>query len=112
MRFRLGSLTKQFTAALILKLAEEGKLTLDDTLHQWLPGLGVPYDTQITIRMLLNHTSGVADYATANFWNNLVFPNPYRPGNLPNWSSSPCSRPPSSRAPFTNIAIQAIFWPA
>ncbi len=78
LRFRLGSLTKQFTAALILKLAEEGKLTLDDTLHQWLPGLGVPYDTQITIRMLLNHTSGVADYATANFWNNLVFPNPYQ----------------------------------
>lgn len=78
MRFRVGSLTKQFTAALILKLAEEGKLTLDDTVRQWLPQLQLPYDKQITIRMLLNHTSGIPDFTTASFWNNLAFPNPTR----------------------------------
>jgi D-alanyl-D-alanine carboxypeptidase len=76
--FRVGSLTKQFTAALILKLAEEGRLTLDDTVRQWLPWLHVPYDEQITVRMLLNHTSGVPNFATADFWNNLVYPNPTR----------------------------------
>ncbi len=41
-RFRVGSLTKQFTAALILRLAEEGKLSLDDTVQDWLPSLHVP----------------------------------------------------------------------
>jgi D-alanyl-D-alanine carboxypeptidase len=78
LRFRIGSLTKQFTAALILKLAEEGKLSLDGTLHQWLPALSLPYDDQITLRMLLNHTSGVPNYTSASFWNDLVFPNPNR----------------------------------
>jgi D-alanyl-D-alanine carboxypeptidase len=76
--FRIGSLTKQFTAALILKLAEEGRLSLDDTLRQWLPGLHVPYDDRITVRMLLNHTSGVPNYATPTFWNSMVFPDPGR----------------------------------
>jgi D-alanyl-D-alanine carboxypeptidase len=78
LRFRVGSLTKQFTAALILKLAEEGRLSLDDTLRQWLPGLEIPYDDRITIRMLLNHTSGVPDYATTTFWNDLIFPDSER----------------------------------
>ncbi len=77
-RFRVGSLTKQFTAALILKLAEEGKLTMDDTVRYWLPGLQLPYDDQITIRRLLNHTSGVSDFTTPTFWNDLAFPHPYR----------------------------------
>jgi D-alanyl-D-alanine carboxypeptidase len=78
LRFRVGSLTKQFTAALVLKLAEEGRLSLDDTLRQWLPGLGFLYDDRITIRMLLNHTSGVPSYTTASFWNDLIFSNPTR----------------------------------
>jgi D-alanyl-D-alanine carboxypeptidase len=78
LRFRIGSLTKQFTAALILRLAEEGRLSLDDTLRQWLPNLHVPYEDQITIRMLLNHTSGVPNYATPTFWDALVFPDPNR----------------------------------
>lgn len=78
MKFRVGSLTKQFTAALILKLAEEGRLSLDDTLRHWLPDLQVPNDDKITLRMLLNHTSGVPSYTTATFWDDLVFANPYR----------------------------------
>ena len=78
MRFRVGSLTKQFTAALILQLAEEGKLSLDDTLRQWLPQFQLPYDDQITIRMLLNHTSGVPEFTTNTFWTGEVFPNPTR----------------------------------
>jgi D-alanyl-D-alanine carboxypeptidase len=57
---RIGSLTKSYTAALILKLAEEGLLTLDDPLELW--GLNVPDAALITVRMLLNHTSGLNDY--------------------------------------------------
>jgi CubicO group peptidase (beta-lactamase class C family) len=59
--FRLASVTKQFTATAIRRLAEEGKLTLDDRLRQWLPTLPASADA-ITIRHLLTHTSGLVDY--------------------------------------------------
>lgn len=58
--FQTGSLTKQFTAALILRLRDEGKLTLQDKLSKYLPGY--PNGDQITIEMLLTHTSGVFNY--------------------------------------------------
>jgi len=58
--FRIGSLTKQFTAAAILKLAEEGKLKLEDTLSTWLPDF--PGGNRITVHRLLNHTSGIHSY--------------------------------------------------
>ncbi len=54
-----GSITKTFVAALVLQLAGQGALGLDDPIARWLPGL--PYDTGITIRELLDHTSGVDD---------------------------------------------------
>ena len=61
-RFRIGSATKAFTATVVLQLAAERKLSLDDTVDTWLPGLvkGNGYDGgEITIRQLLNHTSGI-----------------------------------------------------
>jgi D-alanyl-D-alanine carboxypeptidase len=61
-RFRVGSSTKSFVAAVVLQLAGERKLALDDSVERWLPGL-VPNGGQITVRQLLNHTSGLADYA-------------------------------------------------
>jgi D-alanyl-D-alanine carboxypeptidase len=57
---RVGSVTKTFTAALILRLAESGALSLDDTIEGWFPLL--PNSRRITIRSLLEHTSGVYDY--------------------------------------------------
>ncbi|MCQ4085922.1 serine hydrolase [Saccharibacillus sp. JS10] len=57
-QMRLGSLTKAFTAASILKLAEEGKLSVDDTLAQHIPDY--PRGDEITLAMLLSHTSGIA----------------------------------------------------
>ncbi len=59
--YRLASVSKQFTAAAILLLAEDGKLTLDDRLRRWLPSLPVAADA-ITLRQLLTHTSGLVDY--------------------------------------------------
>ncbi|MDP9191045.1 MAG: beta-lactamase family protein [Acidobacteriota bacterium] len=59
--YRLASVTKQFTATAIRRLAEEGKLTIDDRVRQWLPSLPASVDT-ITIRQLLTHTSGLIDY--------------------------------------------------
>ncbi len=59
--YRLASVTKQFTAAAILTLAERGKLSLDDSLRKWLPSLP-PYADAITIRQMLMHRSGLVDY--------------------------------------------------
>ncbi|WP_327588430.1 beta-lactamase family protein [Nonomuraea sp. NBC_00507] len=64
-QFRVGSITKTFTATLVLQLAAEYRLSLDDTVEQWLPGLvqGNGHDgSKITIRQLLNHTSGIFAY--------------------------------------------------
>lgn len=58
--FRLASITKQFTAAAILLLAEDGQLSIDAPVARWLPGL--PGAAHITVRQLLTHTSGVMDY--------------------------------------------------
>ena len=60
-RFRIGSVTKSFVATLALQLVGEDKLGLDDHLERWLPGL-VPNGDRITVRQLLNHTSGLYDY--------------------------------------------------
>jgi D-alanyl-D-alanine carboxypeptidase len=59
--FRIGSVTKTFLSALVLQLIGEGKLGLDDTVERWIPGL-VPGGHQITLRQLLNHTSGLHNY--------------------------------------------------
>ena len=58
--FEIGSITKQFTAALIMKLQEQGKLHVADSMASYLPEYGFP--AAITIRMLLSHTSGLADF--------------------------------------------------
>ncbi len=57
MAFGVGSISKSFIAALILQLAEEGELSLDDQLSQWIPD-APNVDNKATIRQLLNHTSG------------------------------------------------------
>jgi D-alanyl-D-alanine carboxypeptidase len=61
-RFRVGSVTKTFVAAIVLQLAAERRLRLDDPLERWLPGL-LPDGRRITIRDLLAHRSGLADVA-------------------------------------------------
>ncbi|MEL7243760.1 MAG: serine hydrolase domain-containing protein, partial [Cyanobacteria bacterium J06573_2] len=57
--FKIGSISKSFTGAAILKLVEEEKLSLQDTLDQWLPDSiinNIPYAQDINIEQLLNHT--------------------------------------------------------
>jgi D-alanyl-D-alanine carboxypeptidase len=64
-RFRIGSISKTFVATVVLQLAAEGRLSLDDTAEQWLPGAvhGHHHDgARANIRMLLNHTSGIFNY--------------------------------------------------
>ena len=58
----IGSITKTFTAVVVMQLMEEGKFSLDNTVNTWFPEQ--PNGDKITIRMLLSHTSGLADYQT------------------------------------------------
>jgi D-alanyl-D-alanine carboxypeptidase len=58
--FEIGSITKQFTAALIMKLQEQGQLHVDDSIATYLPEYNFP--PSITLRMMLTHTSGLADF--------------------------------------------------
>ena len=60
-RFRVGSITKSFIATVVLQLVGEGKLSLDDTVDRWLPGV-IPNGKTITLRQLLGHRSGLYDY--------------------------------------------------
>jgi D-alanyl-D-alanine carboxypeptidase len=65
-RFHIGSITKGFVSSVVLQLAGERRLSLDDTVEHWLPGL-VPNGAAITVRQLMNHTSGVPEYIDEPF---------------------------------------------
>jgi D-alanyl-D-alanine carboxypeptidase len=85
-RFRIGSTTKTFVATVVLQLADEGRLGLDDPIARHLPGL-VPGGEAITVRQLLNHTSGLYDYAherdwSTNRWRGEARWRTYRPQEL------------------------------
>ncbi|GAA3864895.1 serine hydrolase domain-containing protein [Saccharothrix violaceirubra] len=70
-RFRIGSFTKTYVATTVLLLAGEGRLSLDDTVERWLPGLvsGNGNDgRKITVRQLLQHTSGLHNYTRDLDW--------------------------------------------
>ena len=74
---RVGSITKTAMAVIALQLAGEGTLTLGDTIESWLPGM-VPNGGSITIRMLLNHTSGIFNYTDDSDFFASVLADPYR----------------------------------
>lgn len=60
-RFRVASVTKQFTALAVMMLAQDGKLRLDDPITKWVDSLPVTWNA-ITVHHLLRHTSGISDY--------------------------------------------------
>ncbi|MGL6338704.1 MAG: serine hydrolase domain-containing protein, partial [Waterburya sp.] len=74
--FNIASISKSYTSATILKLQEQGKLSLDDTLGEWLPDIAaqIPDSENITLRQLLNGTGGIWDYLNGNdeFLSDLV----------------------------------------
>jgi D-alanyl-D-alanine carboxypeptidase len=77
MYFDIGSIAKNYVAALILRLSEQGLLSLEDHLDQWLPNFR-NINSWVTIRQLLNHTSGIFSFTrNPNFWG-AVFSDPGR----------------------------------
>ena len=76
-RVHIGSITKTFVATVVLQLAAEGRLSLNDSVQKWLPGVitGHGYHpAQITIRELLQHTSGLRDYTSNPEFHNAQDP--------------------------------------
>ena len=63
-RYPIDSVSKEFTAAAILLLAERGQLSLDDPVARWIPALTAP---AVTLRQLLTHTSGMRDFWPQDF---------------------------------------------
>src|SRR4026208_1216693 len=77
-RFRLGSITKQFTATVILQLAEQGKIKLDGKLSDYLPEYRKDVGNKVTIHHLLTHTSGIPSYTSQPGFFENVSRNPYK----------------------------------
>ncbi len=100
MRYSIGSISKQFTAAAVLLLAEEGKLALDDKVVRWLPELTRAKD--VTIRQLLSMTSGYQD-----FWpQDYVMPMMKKPVTpqaiLSGWAKIPLDFEPGAKWQYSN----------
>jgi CubicO group peptidase (beta-lactamase class C family) len=76
-RFRLGSITKQFTSMLILQLVQDGKIKLEGKLTDYLPDYRKDTGDRITIHQLLNHTSGIPSYTGLPTFFQEIMRNPY-----------------------------------
>jgi D-alanyl-D-alanine carboxypeptidase len=100
MRYSIGSISKQFTAAGILLLQEQGKLSLDDKVSKFIPGL--TRADEVTIRQLLSHTSGYQDYWPQDY----VMPMMLQPVDarkiLDTWARKPLDFDPGTKWQYSN----------
>jgi len=98
----IGSVTKTFTALVVMQLVEEGKISLDDTIDTWFPEQ--PNGDRITIRMLLSHTSGIANYISIENVMEGKWNKEWAPMDLVAEAnkSGPVGEPGSSEAHYSN----------
>ena len=101
MHYAIGSISKQFTTACILLLAEEGKLTLDDPVSRWFPEL--TRANEVKVRNLLTHTSG---YEDTRHRTTPSLPGPRRPSLSTSFTSGQASRWTSIREQSGSTAIR------
>jgi D-alanyl-D-alanine carboxypeptidase len=100
MRYSIGSISKQFAAAAILLLQQEGKLTLDDPVGKYVPGL--TRGDEVTIRQILSHTSGYQDYAPEDYPVASQL-KPVTPQQiLKEWATKPLDFEPGTRWEYSN----------
>lgn len=88
-RYRVGSITKTFVSTVVLQLVAEGELRLDDKVGRWLPGVveGNGHDgDRITVRQLLNHTSGVYDVLTDPGYQEKMFTEKFLAHRYDTWT--------------------------
>jgi len=102
MVFRLGSITKQFTATAILMLAEEGKLSVQDRIEKHLPGYPT-HGYTITIEHLLTHTSGIQSYTGIPGWMTDRITAPMKPQEIiDGFKKEPMNFAPGERYLYNN----------
>ncbi len=100
MQYSIGSISKQFTAAAVLLLAQEGKLTLDDPVAKYLPEL--TRAREVTIRMLLSHTSGYQDYWPEDYVMTSMMVPTTAQHILDVWGKRPLDFDPGTRWQYSN----------
>jgi CubicO group peptidase (beta-lactamase class C family) len=102
-RFRLGSITKQFTASLIMKLVERGKIKLDGRISDYLPEYRKDTGERITVHQLLNHTSGIPSYTGLPGFFRDVSRNPYTVAEfIKKYASNDLEFEPGSKYSYNN----------
>ncbi|MFN2510035.1 MAG: serine hydrolase [Pyrinomonadaceae bacterium] len=102
-RFRLGSITKQFTAALVLQLVEQGKLKLDGKVAEYIPAYRKDIGEKVTVHQLLNHTSGIPSYTSLAGFFNDVSRNPYTVDDfIKKYASNNLEFEPGSKFSYNN----------
>jgi D-alanyl-D-alanine carboxypeptidase len=100
MRYAIGSISKQFTAAAILLLQEEGKLSLDDPISRFIPGLTRGND--VTIREILSHTSGYQDFWPQDYVMPMMLTATTPQAIANRWAKQPLDFEPGSRWQYSN----------
>jgi CubicO group peptidase (beta-lactamase class C family) len=100
MRYSIGSISKQFTAAAILLLQEDGKLKLDDAVGKYIPGL--TRGNEVTIRQILSHTSGYQDYWPEDYVMTTMLPNVSAGQILYTWTKKPLDFEPGTQWQYSN----------
>jgi D-alanyl-D-alanine carboxypeptidase len=100
MRYAIGSISKQFTASAILLLQQDGKLSLDDKVAKYLPGLTRAND--VTIRQLLSHTSGYQDYWPQDYMFPLMIEPVTPEGIMDRWARKPLDYEPGTKWEYSN----------
>lgn len=103
-RFRLASLSKQFTALLIMQLAQDGTLSLDDPVKRHVPELSAPGVEKATVRQLLSHTSGIPNYHVIPDYDGTVARLPHtRESYLALFKDAPLLFTPGTQYQYTNL---------
>jgi CubicO group peptidase (beta-lactamase class C family) len=107
--FRIGSVTKQFTAALVLQLVEEGKIKLDGKITDYLPDYRKDTGGKVTIHQLLNHTSGIPDYTHRPDFSAEISRNPYRVADfVKKFASGDLEFEPGSKFNYSNSGYSVL----
>jgi CubicO group peptidase (beta-lactamase class C family) len=102
-KFRIGSVTKQFTAALILQLVGEGKIKLDGKISDYLTDYRKDTGEKVTIHQLLNHTSGIPSYTSRPDFFPEMSRNPYRVADfVKKFASGDLEFEPGSKFSYNN----------
>jgi len=100
MRYSIGSISKQFTAASVLLLQEDGKVSLDDPVGKYLPNL--TRANEVTIRQLLSHTSGYQDYWPQDYVPPFMMQSITSEKILDMWARKPLDFEPGTRWQYSN----------